>query len=201
MRSIHKLTILLALASGLACFADPNIYARPVPQNPDWPIVNDVNPRSVSLGRMFIPLAQKFGPFQYSWAFSGPGGRSLQYNYNLPTEKIGEWSRLVTLGLVPVGSTWEEGEAVLHQYAKRLRENTPNVHMSERFQGDNGGSYFMHYTIGGGPLQEEGLQMVWVPFPGTVAAFQLMNRGKRYSPEELGHFRSVAASITQPNLP
>ena len=93
-----------------------------------------------------------------------------------------------------------QAEALL-QKLKQAPDLQANVILRESYPGGNGGSYFRHYTIGGGLLHEEGLSMTWVVAQGAVATFQLMNRGEKYTPEEIGRFRSMAATISGPAVP
>jgi hypothetical protein len=57
---------------------------------------------AASVGRLFSPLAKRFGNFEYSYASPTVGGRAYLFEYNLSGEQLGDWSRLVTIQFIPV---------------------------------------------------------------------------------------------------
>jgi hypothetical protein len=195
--AIAKFLWVIAVSICVGCASATTRAPEPATVDPDWPIVEGLPREAASIGRIFIPLAKEFGPFAFSYAAPASGGSAYLFEYNLVDEKIGEWSRIIPLIIMPVGVTWEESEAILPNYAVAFHQNKPSVHAAGRFEGDHGGVYFIHYTIGGGPLQEEGLAMMWAPYPGAIANFQMMNRGKRYTSEEIDHFKNVASGISR----
>jgi len=194
-RSIAKFLLSVAFALGLAC-ASPESRGVEEPEvDPRWPIVEGIPPEAASVGRIFYPLAKRFGNFEYSYASPAAGGKALLFEYNLVGEKLGEWSRLVTILYIPVAPSPGAAESLFRKL-KAAPAFQANVLLRETYPGNNGGAFFRHYTVGGGPLEEEGLSMTWVLTPGAVTTFQLMNRGEPYTPEEIGRFRSIAATIS-----
>lgn len=198
--SIAKTLGLVGLAFAVSCASSGPRDPAPSQADPDWPIIEGLPPAAASGGRIFAPLAKRFGDFAYSYASPASGGKALLFEYNLIGEKLGEWSRLVSILYIPVEPSPGAAEALFRQL-KEAPSLQANVLLRETYPGPNGGAYFRHYTIGGGPLREEGLSMTWVLTPGAVAIFQLMNRGEPYTPEEIGRFRSTAATIAGPSSP
>lgn len=197
-KAIAKTLGLIGLALCVSCASSDSRIPEDAQVDPSWPIVEGIPQEAASVGRIFAPLAKRFGNFAYSYASPASGGRALLFEYSLVGEKIGEWSRLVSILFIPVEPVPGAAESLFRQ----LREAPPlqaRVILRESYPGANGGAYFQHYTIGGGPLREEGLSMTWVVTSGAVATFQLMNRGEPYTPEEIGRFRSIAATISGPS--
>jgi len=136
----------------------------------------------------------------FAGASAGANGGAL-YEYLAPGETLEAWSRIGTLYVFRVGETWEDAEATLPRYVEAFRNSAPEVHSADSFPGAKGGAFFLHYTIGGEPLREEGLSAIWAVFPGHLANFQTMNRGERYSERDIEHFRSITATLTTPRKP
>ena len=206
MRTNPGLTTCFFLAAGawfsMSCAQStaPTTDTRQPTDRSSAPLVHGLSDEAAHLGNLFLPLARRFGLSNFAHASPGARGGAL-YEYLPPGETLDAWTRIGTLYIFRVGETWEDAEATLPRYVEALRKGAPEVHSTDSFPGAKGGSFFIHYTTGGGPIREEGLSAIWAVFPGHLANFQTMKRGEPYSEQDIEYFRSIAASLTTPRKP
>jgi hypothetical protein len=156
--------------------------------------VDEVADAVLPLGNRFLPLASEFGLDRYAAASRGTRGGVL-FEYLPPGSDLDTWERIGSLFLYRAAPSADEARAILPRYAARMHDTVPIVHHSEVLEGDRGQIFFLHYSAVQGPRREEGLSAIWMPLPGSIANFQLINRGVPFDQGEIAHFREIATGL------
>jgi hypothetical protein len=187
--SRRALLHLCLLATLVGCAASPESS-----EGEAGPVVHGLDDQQAQTGNLFLPLASEFGPVRYAYAARTATG--IQYEYLPVGETLERWQHLATVTLVQVGSSWEEGSAVLPRYVQAFRQQV-NVHEEAAFSGKAGDVAFTRYQTGGGAIEEHNLAATWQIAPGTLATFQVQQRVGPPSEALIEHFKKVAARIAQ----
>jgi hypothetical protein len=187
-RARLHLALFLTLA-GCAASSDPR-------GGEAGPVVHGLSDQQAQFGNTFLPLAREFGRTKYAYAARTATG--VQYEYLPEGETLDGWQHLATLTLVAVGRSWDDGKAILPKAVEVFRRGV-RVLETSTFSGSAGVVAFTSYRIGGGAIEEYNLAATWQLTPGTLATFQVQQRLRAHTREQVEHFKSVAARIAQPS--
>lgn len=158
-----------------------------------------ISDNEAELGRTFQPLADRFGLTRYVYATRTQTG--LRFEYLPEGETLDAWRTLGTLLLVPVGGSWEEGEAALPKYIDAFRRRMKTVNDIATWRGPGGDVWFMDYEVVEGPLREHILAAVWQLLPGTLGVFQTQRRPERFPAWQIDHFKQITSQLDRATLP
>ena len=154
----------------------------------------ELSKKEAELGWTFRALANEFGLRNYAAATRTETG--LLFEYLPADETLDGWRTLGTLLLVPVGSSWKEGEDVLPRYVDAFRRRHKKVNDVATWHATGGPIWFMDYELdAGGPGHQHNLAAVWQLLPGTLAVFQTQRRAERFAPWQIDHFKRIAEQL------
>jgi hypothetical protein len=175
--------------------ADPGAAGSGEPSEPNAAVepLQPLSPEEAELGARFQPLADAFGFTEYVRSARTRGGVLFEY---LPEGDVLErWTYLGTLLLVPVGESWEEGDAMLPRYVEAFTSGTRVLNERGVFTAPEGDVWIFDYELGTGALHEHNLAAVWQVLPGTLAVFQVQHRPEPFSQFQIDHFKSIAGQL------